>query len=47
MPGNAIFEIWKKKTKKNHLALFFTVKVHVAGLQASKCITPSIADQNK
>ena len=35
MPGNAIFEIWKKKTKK-----------HVAGLQASKCITPSIADQS-
>ena len=31
MPGNAIFEIWKKKTK-NHLALFLTVKVHVAGL---------------
>ena len=46
MPGNAIFEIWKKKTKK-YLALFLTVKVHVAGLQASKCITPSIADQNK
>ena len=31
MPGKAIFEIWKKKTKTNHLALFLPVKVHVAG----------------
>ena len=42
MPGNV-----EKENKKNHLALFLTVKVHVAGLQASKCITPSIADQKK
>ena len=47
MAGNVIFEIWKKKTKKNHLALFLTVKVHIAGLQASKCIAPTIADQKK
>ena len=42
-----LFLKFGKKKQKNHLALFLSVKVHVAGLQASKCITPSIADQKK